>query len=220
MREKISQAVTTPFCILANRSLRDRGSAWPLIGILLFGGGAIAAFGIWDLIQSLPSYSMPVFFLLLGSALSLFGMQMLTKPRSHQRFWLGCDSEKLTLVSGESTASWPWPNIGPFRATETTDSGFDMRESGRDLNARVNFVQTTTVTLISDVPRGLPIEIPFNRFMPESGGELERAENFCRFLNDIRHRGQNGGLAAGESILVPADLHVVPMRDGAPASSK
>jgi hypothetical protein len=49
------------------------------------------------------------------------------------------------------------------------------------------------------------------------GRARDSAENFCRFLNDVRQRAKAGGLAPGAPpFLAPIEFAIVPMKDGAP----
>ena len=217
MREKISQEISGPFCILPNQT-GNRGSPWPLLAVLMIAGAAITGLGIWDLFVSLPAYSISILIIVVGGVLLFWAFTVLRTISSGDGYWLGCDSEKLTFMNHESVVNWLWAEVGPFRVTETVNSGFKVKHKPLGLDDEVNFRQTTTVALYSNALHGPPIHIPFNAFMPDGGRELDRAENFSTFLNDIRHRGLNGGLAQGaSSFLVPIELNIVPMRNGAPA---
>jgi len=218
--EIVSQEVSAPFCILQSQFVRERGSPWLLIAILMIAGAPIFCFGVWDLVQTFPDYRPPAMLILIGGVLLLLARVVLRTVRRDHRYWLGVDRDKLTLMQEGIVVSWAWTEIGPFRVSETVSSGFEVKSKGRGLNDEVNFKQHPIITLSAPALDGPPIWVPFDRFMDVGHSERDRADNFCIFLNDMRQRGRSGGLAHGDPpFLAPIELNIVPMRNGVPAAA-
>ena len=215
--DKVSQEVSAPFRVLPIPSKGNEGSPWPLLALLTVSGAGVLGFGIWLLAVSLPDYSIPTVVILVGGLLLCFAFKVFRTINADEEHWLGFDHERFYSRMGKSFAGWQWADVGPFRVEETVKSGFEIKYKKPGLDDEVNFKQTTTVTLSAEVRERPPIDIRFEIFVPKEGRERDRAENFCRFLNDIRERANNGDLVRGApQFLAPVELNIVPMRDGAP----
>jgi hypothetical protein len=197
-----------------------------LFALLAVGSTLFLGSGIWLLTVWWPDYSVPTVVVMVGGALLWLAVKVLRTIDADDGWWLGFDHERFYMRMGSSFASWPWVDVGSFRAAEIVASGFEpmlKRPDPKrpDLDNAVDFKQVTTVTLSAEAREGPPISIPFAIFVPEEGREMDRAENFCRFLNDVRKSAKSGGLGHGASpFLVPFELAIMPMKDGAPAFAR
>jgi hypothetical protein len=224
--ERVSQEVSPPFCVLPTPSRQGRGSPWPLFVLLAVGGTGSFGGGIWWLIVDLSDYGVAIVIMIVGWFLLWLAVKVFRTIDADDGWWLGFDHERFYMRMGSSLASWPWADVGSFRVAETVTSAFVPRlkrpdPERPDLNEAVDFKQVTSVTLSAEAREGPPISIPFDIFVPEGGRDLDRAENFCRFLNDMRQRAKSGGLVHGASpFLVPIELAIMPMKDGAPAYTR
>jgi hypothetical protein len=190
-------------------------------GVVFLGGG------IWWLIVDLSDYAVAIVIVLSAGLLLWLAFKVFRTIDADDGWWLGFDHERFYMRTGSSLSSWPWADVGSFRATETVTSGFGpmlKRPDPKrpDLDTAVDFKQVTTVTLSAEAREGPTISIPFDIFVPEEGRrDLDRAESFCRFLNDVRQRAKSGGLVRGAaSVPVPVELAIMPMKDGAPAYTR
>ena len=215
---KVSQEVRAPFCILPDQLSGKRGTPLPLIIVLTVVGVAVTALGIWSLIESLPDYSVSLVIIMVGIVPLLMAAKVVHRLRTDTGYWLGCDHETLIVSSGRSIRRWKWSEIDAFRITETMNNEFRVTHREPRLGDKVDFVQSTAVNLFSVALDGTTIDIPFHIFMSGRDRAIHQAENFVRFLNDVRHRGLNGGLAKGAAPFVaPAEFNIVPMSNGEPA---
>lgn len=217
-REQVSREVRAPFCVLQSQFVRESGSPWPLLVILVIAGAAILCFSAWDAIQAFPDYHSQLAMPLLGVLLLWGAFKLLQTARRDRRYWLGIDADKLSLMREGVVVSWLWSEISAFRVIETINAGFETRDKPPGLDPEVNFVRTATISLFAPVLQGPPIEVAFNRFV-DTGQERDRAENFCMFLNDVRERGRSGRLVQA-AFLAPIELNIVPMKNGVPASAR
>lgn len=216
MSKPVSQEVRAPFCILPARSVPEPDASSPLVMALAPLGAAILVFGIWDLVQA-PGYSVSVVIMLFGAVLLWTGgariHRALRRPREPVGYWIGFDAEDLLLARHDHVCSWPWTDVGTFRVTESVRNEFVTRYKGSSLDSDINFEQTISIALMSEAADGPPIEIPFEHFINVGQNPRAGADTLCLFLNDVRHRALNGGLAAGAApFLAPIDLRIVPMR--------
>jgi len=208
-RERVSQEIKAPFCILQSGYVREVGSPWFLFAILLIAGAGTAGAGIWDLIWMYPSHSVFVPMALIGGLVLWLAFKVLKTRRRDPRYWLGIEADQLSLMHEGTLSRWPWSQVSAFRVTEITSSGpIENTETA----------QTTTIVLSAPVLDGPPIEMPADRFMSLGHQERDRAENFCIFLNDLRERARSGRLAH-DAFLAPIELNIVPMSNGVPAKS-
>lgn len=207
-RERASQQVKAPFCILESQYVREAGSPWYLFVILLIAGVGTAGAGIWDMIWMYPRHSVVVPMGLIGGLVLVLAFKVLRSARRDRRYWLGIEADKLSLMYEGTLGSWPWSQISAFRVTETTESGLVENHQ----------YPVTTTMLSAPVLDGPPIAVPIDRFMSLGHQERDRAANLCMFLNDLRVRGRSGRLAH-DAFLAPSELNIVPMRNGLPAKS-
>lgn len=216
--DSVSQEVSPPFCILPAPSRRGRGSPWPLFVLLAAGGVGFLGFGIWWLSVAWPDYSLPMVVILASGVLLWFAAKVFRTIDAEDGWWLGFDHERFYMRSAAPLASWPWADVGSFRVIETVRSGFEIKHKGVALNDEVNYRHEATLDLSAEAREGPRISIPFEAFVADDGRVRDGAENFCRFLNDVRQRAKTGGLAHGvPPFLAPIEFAIVPMKDGAPA---
>jgi hypothetical protein len=189
-------------------------------GVVFFGAG------IWWLIVDFSDYAVAIVIMLSAGLLLWLAFKVFRTIDADDGWWLGFDHERFYMRMGSSLSSWPWADVGSFRAAENVTSEFEPMLKRPDpkrpgLDTAVNFKQVTTVTLSAEAREGPLINIPFDIFVPEDGRDLDRAENFCRFLNDVRQHAKSGGLVRGAAtVSVPVELAIMPMKDGAPAYTK
>ena len=222
----VRREVSPPFCVLPIPSKQGRGTPWPLFALPVVAGAGFFAGGIWWLMVDLSDYAVAIVIMMFGGFLLWLAVKAFQTIDADGGWWLGFDHQRFYMRMGSAPASWLWADVGLFRATETVTSGFGpilQRPDPKrpDLDNAVNFKQVTTVALSAEAREGPPIRIPFDIFVPEEGRDLDRAENFCRFLNDVRQRAKSGGLVHGApSFPVPAELAIMPMKDGAPTYTR
>ncbi len=205
---QVGQEVSPPFCVFPIPSRRSEGSVWPLFVVLAIGGTALVSGGIWRLIVRWPDSSLVIVMIVLGGLLLWLAAKLFRMIDSDDGWWLGFDHDRFYMRMGPSLASWPWMDVGSFRVAES------VIKDGANAN------RMATVALSAEAREGPPIDVPFEIFVPETGREQDSAESFCRFLNEVRQRAKSGGLERGASpLVVPIELTIIPMSDGAPAFS-
>jgi hypothetical protein len=220
-----SQQVRAPFCIVPVRYVSDPGALSPRAVALAVAGVAITAFGCWDLVQTLPDYSVPVTIILFGAALLWFGgaqiVGSLRRRGMPTGYWIGCQPEHFSFVQHDLVVSKPWPEIGEFRVTESATNEFVTTYRARPFDDKIDFVQTASIRLATNPVEGPPIEIPFDDFIDIRQDRRIGADTLCLFLNDVRHRALNGGLGPGSKPFpAPPALQVMPMRERVSTESK
>ena len=194
--------------------------------LLIVSGTSFFGGGVWWWVADPSDYAVALVIMMWGGLLLWLAAKVYRTIDADDGWWLGFDYERFYMRMGRSLASWPWMDVGSFRVVETVTSGFGPMlkkpdPDRPDLNEAVDFKQVTAVTLSAEAREGPPINIPFDIFVPDRGDDRDRAENFCRFLNDVRQRAKSGGLAQGASpLLVPSELAIMPMKNGAPAFTR
>lgn len=215
IEERVNQEISPPFCILPAPSRRGRESPRPLFVLLAAGGVGFLGFGIWWLSVAWPDYSLPIVVILASGVLLWFAAKVFRSIDAGDGWWLGY--ERFYMRSAAPLASWPWMDVGSFREIESVKSDFEIKYKGTALDDEVNYRHEATLDLSAEVREGPRISIPFEAFVADDSRVRDGAENFCRFLKDVRQRAKTGGLAHGAPpFLAPIEFAIAPMKDGAP----